>query len=642
MIIQLLDKIPIKIYLYILIFAIVIFGIIGTYMYLKMELSSFQKSIVIWYFIILEINMIHLYFILSFYSKNKNKKGEKGGKGETGARGFKGENQICSQCGDSGIKLDKYAGISNDNGKRIDDNPNVVRGKCVFPFISNHKYHYDCTTDPTPTELKSNPTLESSQEAGIFGWCATSVDGDMNVESYGFCNENNSITAKRKALLAKQEARRKYLKENQGILDIILVDGNTTQEAKNKCLKKGAYGEWEIIDQDLNEGTGGKFIYMCVNKGTGNRGVTDILIHNQEDTTKLQYKNKKDGSDIKIKGYDIVKNEKNIKVDLNKDAKGVEGKAKTLYMFKKRGMSGFIKEIDFKKYLDSDKNTKANKKCPSGYKIPKIYYDSKNNFPMTGPVDLNYNTIGEDSEKSWRINMCLSTKSGSETPIDTALVYKDNNLYFFRKDEFYKMKKTVVQNSISIDDAYPKNIGEKWFKQKDKEGRWDAAFTYGYDKKTYFFKGDLVYKYDDKNMKLAPGFPQKISRVFKGVPDNINAVFTWGKDHVTYFFKGAYYYKYNDKQKKVERGYPKLASHRWKGMPLLINAIFSFPLNIIGAKRNTNTTYVMSGTKVYIIDSTTDALAGGDDNKGINISEIFKGLNKGVEKPSITTIATTG
>ena len=54
MIIQLLNKIPIKIYLYIIIFAIVIFGIIGVYMFLKMSLSSFQKTIVIWYFIILE------------------------------------------------------------------------------------------------------------------------------------------------------------------------------------------------------------------------------------------------------------------------------------------------------------------------------------------------------------------------------------------------------------------------------------------------------------------------------------------------------------------------------------------------------------------------------------------------------------
>ena len=627
MIIQLLNKIPIKIYLYIIIFAIVIFGIIGVYMFLKMSLSSFQKTIVIWYFIILEINMIHLYFILNFYSKNKTKKGVKGPKGETGARGFKGENQICSQCGDSGKKIDKYAGITNDNGQRMLDNPKVVRGKCVFPFIHNYKYHYDCTKDPTPIELKNNPTLNRSQDASIYGWCATRVDADMNVESYGFCNENKSITAKKKALLAKQNARNMYLKNNQGILDIILVDGNTSQEAKNKCLKKGTYGEWEIEDQDLNEGTGGKFIYMCVKKGTGNRGVKHILISDKEEiTTETGAKTKKD-----IKGYEIITNENGEKLDINKDAKATSGGKSSLFMFKKRTRTNFIKDINFKPGA-----------CDSNFDPPKFYYEDK--F-TTGPVDINTGTDAEGTNgegtngEAKKFNMCISKNSVSDTSIDTAFVYKDKNLYFFRDYEFFKMNKTIVQSSISPENGYPKNMSEKWFKQSNNIGKWDAAFTYGYDKKTYFFKGDLVYKYDDKNMRLESGFPKTISRIFKGVPNGINAVFTWNKDNTTYFFKGGYYYKYNDKQKKVERGYPKLSSKRWSGMPLLINAIFSLPFNITETNKK-NTTYIISGSKVFYLEATTDTLK---PESGDNIDTIFKSLDKTIKKKKkkITTIDTS-
>ena len=51
-------------------------------------------------------------------------------------------------------------------------------------------------------------------------------------------------------------------------------------------------------------------------------------------------------------------------------------------------------------------------------------------------------------------------------------------------------------------------------------------------------------------MKMEEGYPNFINDVFKGVPC-INAAFTWGKDGSTYFFKGPFV-KYNDKSIKVE------------------------------------------------------------------------------------------
>ena len=82
-------------------------------------------------------------------------------------------------------------------------------------------------------------------------------------------------------------------------------------------------------------------------------------------------------------------------------------------------------------------------------------------------------------------------------------------------------------------------------KDKDEEPEcnektYSAGFTYNYNKKTYFFKGNNVVLYDDAKRKVADGYPKKIEEVFKGIPGNIDAAFSWGKDGKTYFLKDQY------------------------------------------------------------------------------------------------------
>ena len=128
--------------------------------------------------------------------------------------------------------------------------------------------------------------------------------------------------------------------------------------------------------------------------------------------------------------------------------------------------------------------------------------------------------------------------------IDTAFVYKDTHCIFvLRGSNFYKMKKNPVQGTIISEKNYPKNISEKRGKQKGKSkdfkpcseltetkckaapncnyddtgstprceevSNYDAAFTRGYNNKTYFFKGSKVFIYDDKNMKMTENSPRK-------------------------------------------------------------------------------------------------------------------------------------
>ena len=121
-------------------------------------------------------------------------------------------------------------------------------------------------------------------------------------------------------------------------------------------------------------------------------------------------------------------------------------------------------------------------------------------------------------------------------------------------------------------------------------------------------------------MKVESGFPKNIGDVFKGVPDNIDAVFTWKKDGSTYFFKGPLYYKFNDKTQKIESGYPKKTKDRWPGIPTVIDAIFTLNTSLDN-KDDNFPTYIISGGYSYYIDSVTDKVI----NKK-TIDERFKGL----------------
>ena len=126
----------------------------------------------------------------------------------------------------------------------------------------------------------------------------------------------------------------------------------------------------------------------------------------------------------------------------------------------------------------------------------------------------------------------------------------------------------------------------------------DAAFVWRKNNKTYFFKDDYVYLYDDEGESIAPNYPKYIHEVFKGIPGNIDAVFTWNVDGKTYFFKGAYFYMYNDNINNVEQGYPKLISDRWEGPSLsYISAIYS--------DLRMNKTIIIHGTNVYEMTNTT-------------------------------------
>jgi hypothetical protein len=542
-----------------------------------------MKTFIIWYTIILEVNFIHLYFILDFYETHQNKKGVKGPAGDVGVRGFKGNSEQCSSCGPKIIT--KYAGVFNDNGYDVSERDMVVGGKCKFPFVDNHQHQYKCIKTKTP---------DKEVDATLLGWCATEVGHQNSVVKYGYCNENDTMNNELKRNKQMLDNREKYLNNNYGILDIDVVQGNTEDEAKKKCDIKGqSYNivtNNDDVEQDLNDGVDGKFIYMCYKDGYGNLGVNDLKVGNRNSSSTPTIPTDMDEVST---------------IDLNANSNDA---LTELYLYKQKTNADFIKDL---------KILNGNNKCDD--KLGPNYFEIHSNL-NEGDVDVNNKLV-----------LCGS-RTMTHDNIDMAFVYKTGRLYIFRDDKFFKMTNKPIQNSLKTEDGYPKDITERWFKSGDcnrfndtkkecneqekcvydseksecRQIKYSAAFTYGYDNNVYFFQGSNVYLYDDKHMRVADGYPKPINEVFEGIPSNIDSVFTWGKDGVTYFFRGKYYYKYNDKNKKVESGYPRESSKRWIGMPSQIDAIFTLKISLDGT--DNYPTYIIHGGETSYIDPVTERI----------------------------------
>ncbi|CAL8398288.1 unnamed protein product [Arctogadus glacialis] len=114
--------------------------------------------------------------------------------------------------------------------------------------------------------------------------------------------------------------------------------------------------------------------------------------------------------------------------------------------------------------------------------------------------------------------------------------------------QFWVFKDTVLQP------GYPQDIslfGHGMPAQSIETAVWweDVA-------KTYFFKGDRYWRYNEDMRTMDPGYPKTIA-VWKGVPDSPQGAFVDKANGFTYFYKGKEYWKFNNQRLRVEPGYPR-------------------------------------------------------------------------------------
>lgn len=125
--------------------------------------------------------------------------------------------------------------------------------------------------------------------------------------------------------------------------------------------------------------------------------------------------------------------------------------------------------------------------------------------------------------------------------------YHDQHIIFFKGTEYWEY------DSLYPISGFPKPISQL---STDLPTNVDAVMTYNEFYKTYFFKGDMVWRFDEGTKTVDVNWPFPIAEIFPGIPANLDAAFRY-KDGIPIFVKGTQYYVYNDATRAVDPGYPK-------------------------------------------------------------------------------------
>ena len=324
------------------------------------------------------------------YQNSINKVGIIGHDGDIGPIGKSGNSFMCNQCGLAGKKLKPiYSTNINDLGEKV-DNKKIRTGKCVFPFMHNNEMQYKCVTE--------NRDKNMMNDASENGWCATTLNGDKSYKTYGHCTFSGLEEQRRKKEEEKRKKKREYMLSNTGVLDLKLITGN-----RSTIQCPSGYSK---INKDLNDQSGGKYIYMCMKKGLGSSGINQIR------TTD-------DSND-----FNCPQNFRKIPENLNQGSGGSK-----IFLCKNKINKNFL--TDVKIMNDS--------KCPENYNLVS---DNLNKGSGGRPVYI-----------------CTSNKRSSVISIDTAFTWgKNKKTYFFRGDEFWLLD----DKKQAVNIKYPKKIETYW------------------------------------------------------------------------------------------------------------------------------------------------------------------------------------
>ncbi|XP_021957804.2 matrix metalloproteinase-2 isoform X2 [Folsomia candida] len=131
------------------------------------------------------------------------------------------------------------------------------------------------------------------------------------------------------------------------------------------------------------------------------------------------------------------------------------------------------------------------------------------------------------------------------THVDAVYEHDEVEIVFFIGRYYWRFRGTNLQA------GYPKPLTSMGI-SPDVE-KIDGAMIWGHNKKTYLFSGTQYWRLQDVNphvFHIEPDYPRNMF-VWQGVPTNIDSVLRW-KDGHTYFFKGKVFWKFNDKHMRVD------------------------------------------------------------------------------------------
>lgn len=82
--------------------------------------------------------------------------------------------------------------------------------------------------------------------------------------------------------------------------------------------------------------------------------------------------------------------------------------------------------------------------------------------------------------------------------------------------------------------------------------------------KTYFFKEDRFWRYDEETKTMDEGYPLGMER-WNGVPSQLDAAVSWRGE--TYFFRGEQFWRFNSRDIRLAENSPLPIGEVWFGCP---------------------------------------------------------------------------
>lgn len=177
-----------------------------------------------------------------------------------------------------------------------------------------------------------------------------------------------------------------------------------------------------------------------------------------------------------------------------------------------------------------------------------------NLFPVRGyPISISRLFPTEEDEGDSRIDAAYQRQT-------------DGAVVLFSGHRFWTMNETDFQLRLEDEQWWKSPVEWHTIWELGFPGtvtRIDAVFVWPKNKKTYFFTGDLFWRFDEMTGRMDQGYPMSINR-WHGIPFHINAVMTlpgWeGNARQTVFFKNNSYWLFNDHWVRPALGYPRLIS----------------------------------------------------------------------------------